>query len=86
MEVNVFKKLTLHLQVCMGVILVHSVSQPVRDQVQLCCFGNASADQRLEYTVSSTGGFVKHQNQDLSPGNVHENLWKEMFASFCCHL
>lgn len=82
MHVNVVKKLTLRLQVCKGVILVHSVSLQVQDQVQLCCFGNASADQRLGYSVSSTGGFGKHQNQDLRPGNVHENLRKQDVPNF----
>lgn len=77
MHVNVFKKHTLRLQLCRGVTLVHSVSWQVQDQVQLCCFGNASADQRLGYSVSSTGGFGKHQNQDLRPDNTHENLKKQ---------
>lgn len=80
MQVNVLKTLTPRLQVCMGVELVHSVLKQVQDQVQLCCFGNASGGQRLGYTVSSTGGFGKRQNQDLRPGNVLR------FPISCYHL
>lgn len=47
MHVNMLKTLTPRLQVCMGVGLVHSVLKQVQDQVQLCCFGNASEGQRL---------------------------------------
>lgn len=80
MHVNVLKTLTPRLQVCMGVELVQSVLKQVQDQVQLCCFGNASGGQSLGYTVSSTGGFGKRQNQDLRPGNVLR------FPILCYHL
>lgn len=84
-------KHTLHLQLCMDVIWVHSVSLQGQVQEQVCCCHTARVEQMVGYSVCSTDGFVEHQRMDLRPGNIRMYLRKRTLSeknlmSQYCHI